>query len=168
MDPGFIIEITFKALWMSLVLCGPVLIALLIVGLAMMATGLFPHFDAARAARLHSLLATHANVPVIAFAAVSSSGCACAQSATKRVQLSVCAGPSATAVVQAPVVRPSTSEAKPLMFRSCAPQGRPGMTASRPSQGSGTTGAARRAADDRSQAGVEGRHRGAQARAGSF
>ena len=33
MDPGFIIEITFKALWMSLVLCGPVLIALLIVGL---------------------------------------------------------------------------------------------------------------------------------------
>ena len=33
MDPGFIIEITFKALWMSMVLCGPVLIALLIVGL---------------------------------------------------------------------------------------------------------------------------------------
>lgn len=33
MDSGLIIEITFKALWMSLVLCGPVLIALLIVGL---------------------------------------------------------------------------------------------------------------------------------------
>ena len=33
MDPGFIIEITFKALWMSLVLCGPILIALLILGL---------------------------------------------------------------------------------------------------------------------------------------
>ena len=33
MDPGYIIEITFKALWMSLVLCGPILIALLILGL---------------------------------------------------------------------------------------------------------------------------------------
>ena len=33
MDPGHIVELTFKALWMSLVLCGPVLIALLIVGL---------------------------------------------------------------------------------------------------------------------------------------
>lgn len=33
MDSGLIIEITFKALWMSLILCGPVLIALLIVGL---------------------------------------------------------------------------------------------------------------------------------------
>ncbi|MEY4675740.1 MAG: hypothetical protein RLZZ470_247 [Pseudomonadota bacterium] len=33
MDSGLIIEITFKALWMSLVLCGPVLLALLIVGL---------------------------------------------------------------------------------------------------------------------------------------
>ena len=33
MDSGLIIEITFKALWMSLVLCGPVLMALLIVGL---------------------------------------------------------------------------------------------------------------------------------------
>ena len=33
MDSGLIIEITIKALWMSLVLCGPVLLALLIVGL---------------------------------------------------------------------------------------------------------------------------------------
>ena len=33
MDSGLIIEITFKALWMSLVVCGPVLLALLIVGL---------------------------------------------------------------------------------------------------------------------------------------
>ena len=33
MDSGLIVEMTFKALWMSLVLCGPVLLALLIVGL---------------------------------------------------------------------------------------------------------------------------------------
>ncbi len=33
MDSGFIIEVTFKALWMAFVLSGPVLIALLVVGL---------------------------------------------------------------------------------------------------------------------------------------
>ena len=33
MDSGFVIEVTFKALWMSFVLSGPVLIALLVVGL---------------------------------------------------------------------------------------------------------------------------------------
>jgi flagellar biosynthetic protein FliQ len=33
MDSGFVIEVTFKALWMAFVLSGPVLIALLVVGL---------------------------------------------------------------------------------------------------------------------------------------
>jgi flagellar biosynthetic protein FliQ len=33
MDSGLIVEMTFKALWMSFVLCGPLLIALLIIGL---------------------------------------------------------------------------------------------------------------------------------------
>jgi flagellar biosynthetic protein FliQ len=33
MDAGFVIEVTFKALWMAFVLSGPVLIALLVVGL---------------------------------------------------------------------------------------------------------------------------------------
>ena len=33
MDSGFVIEVTFKALWMAFILSGPVLIALLIVGL---------------------------------------------------------------------------------------------------------------------------------------
>ena len=33
MDAGFVIEVTFKALWMAFVLSGPVLISLLIVGL---------------------------------------------------------------------------------------------------------------------------------------
>ena len=33
MDSGFVIEVTFKALWMALILSGPVLIALLVVGL---------------------------------------------------------------------------------------------------------------------------------------
>ena len=33
MDSGLVIEVTFKALWMAFVLSGPVLIALLVVGL---------------------------------------------------------------------------------------------------------------------------------------
>ena len=33
MDSGFVIEVTFRALWMAFVLSGPVLIALLVVGL---------------------------------------------------------------------------------------------------------------------------------------
>lgn len=33
MDSGIVIEVTFKALWMAFVLSGPVLIALLVVGL---------------------------------------------------------------------------------------------------------------------------------------
>ena len=33
MDSGFVIEVTFKALWMAFVLSGPVLIALLVFGL---------------------------------------------------------------------------------------------------------------------------------------
>jgi flagellar biosynthetic protein FliQ len=33
MDSGFVIEVTFKALWMAFILSGPVLIALLVVGL---------------------------------------------------------------------------------------------------------------------------------------
>ena len=33
MDAGFVIEVTFEALWMAFVLSGPVLIALLVVGL---------------------------------------------------------------------------------------------------------------------------------------
>ena len=33
MGSGFVIEVTFKALWMAFVLSGPVLIALLVVGL---------------------------------------------------------------------------------------------------------------------------------------
>ena len=33
MDSGFVIEVTFRALWMAFVLSGPVLISLLIVGL---------------------------------------------------------------------------------------------------------------------------------------
>lgn len=33
MDSGLVIEVAFKALWMSFVLCGPLLIALLVVGL---------------------------------------------------------------------------------------------------------------------------------------
>ena len=33
MDSGFVIEVAFKALWMAFVLCGPILISLLIVGL---------------------------------------------------------------------------------------------------------------------------------------
>ena len=33
MDSGFVIEVTFKALWMAFVLSGPVLISLLVVGL---------------------------------------------------------------------------------------------------------------------------------------
>ncbi len=33
MDSGFVIEVTFKALWMAFVLSGPVMIALLVVGL---------------------------------------------------------------------------------------------------------------------------------------
>lgn len=33
MDAGFVIEVAFKALWMSFVLCGPVLIAVLVFGL---------------------------------------------------------------------------------------------------------------------------------------
>ena len=33
MDSGFVIEVTFKALWMAFVLSGPVLIARLVVGL---------------------------------------------------------------------------------------------------------------------------------------
>jgi flagellar biosynthetic protein FliQ len=33
MDSGFVIEVTFKALWMAFVLSGPALIALLVVGL---------------------------------------------------------------------------------------------------------------------------------------
>jgi len=33
MDSGFVIEVTFKALWMAFILSGPVLIALLVLGL---------------------------------------------------------------------------------------------------------------------------------------
>jgi len=33
MDSGFVIEVAFRALWMAFVLCGPILISLLIVGL---------------------------------------------------------------------------------------------------------------------------------------
>ena len=33
MDSGFVIEVTFIALWMAFILSGPVLIALLVVGL---------------------------------------------------------------------------------------------------------------------------------------
>jgi flagellar biosynthetic protein FliQ len=33
MDSGFVIEVAFKALWMAFILCGPILISLLIVGL---------------------------------------------------------------------------------------------------------------------------------------
>jgi flagellar biosynthetic protein FliQ len=33
MDSGFVIEVAFRALWMAFVLCGPVLLSLLIVGL---------------------------------------------------------------------------------------------------------------------------------------
>jgi flagellar biosynthetic protein FliQ len=33
MDSGFVIEVTFRALWMAFILSGPVLIALLVVGL---------------------------------------------------------------------------------------------------------------------------------------
>ena len=33
MDSGFVIEVTFKALWMAFILSGPVLIVLLVVGL---------------------------------------------------------------------------------------------------------------------------------------
>lgn len=33
MDSGLVIEVSFKALWMAFVLSGPVLIALLVVGL---------------------------------------------------------------------------------------------------------------------------------------
>jgi flagellar biosynthetic protein FliQ len=33
MDSGLVIEVTFKALWMAFILSGPVLIALLVVGL---------------------------------------------------------------------------------------------------------------------------------------
>ena len=33
MDSGFVIEVTFKALWMAFILSGPVLVALLVVGL---------------------------------------------------------------------------------------------------------------------------------------
>ena len=33
MDSGFVIEVTFKSLWMAFILSGPVLIALLVVGL---------------------------------------------------------------------------------------------------------------------------------------
>jgi flagellar biosynthetic protein FliQ len=33
MDTGQVLEVTVRALWMSLVLCGPILIMLLVVGL---------------------------------------------------------------------------------------------------------------------------------------
>lgn len=33
MDTGGILEVTVRALWMSLVLCGPILIVMLVVGL---------------------------------------------------------------------------------------------------------------------------------------
>ena len=33
MDSGFVIEVAFRALWRAFVLCGPILISLLIVGL---------------------------------------------------------------------------------------------------------------------------------------
>jgi len=33
MDSGLVIEVAFKALWMAFVLCGPLLIALLVIGL---------------------------------------------------------------------------------------------------------------------------------------
>ncbi len=33
MDSGFVIEVAFRPLWMAFVLCGPILISLLIVGL---------------------------------------------------------------------------------------------------------------------------------------
>jgi flagellar biosynthetic protein FliQ len=33
MDTGVVLEVTIRALWMSLVLCGPILLVMLVVGL---------------------------------------------------------------------------------------------------------------------------------------